>query len=86
VAGLARLTGWSLDYLLWELPYAAGLELMHAEMVYHGQEVRKVERGLESRGMGVVNWRPKERAVLPGGDDGLEEDWGELGGSMRGEG
>jgi hypothetical protein len=34
------MTGWGLEFILWELPYAGGLEMLHAEMCYNGQTVR----------------------------------------------
>ncbi len=42
VSGIARVSGWPLEYILWRLPYAAGLQMMHAEARYQGQEVEFV--------------------------------------------
>lgn len=39
---LARITGWSRDYILWRLPYAAGLGMIHAELIHQGEVVRYV--------------------------------------------
>tara|TARA_R110001599_G_scaffold322729_1_gene533915 strand:+ start:243 stop:467 length:225 start_codon:yes stop_codon:yes gene_type:complete len=47
VATIARLTSWSLDFILWELPYAAGLQLYHAEYQHNGQAVRLVNAPAE---------------------------------------
>ena len=42
ITSVARISGWALDFILWELPYAAGLQMMHAEARYQGEEVEFV--------------------------------------------
>lgn len=44
ITALARISSWPLEYILWRLPYAAGLQMMHAESRYQGQDVRLVHR------------------------------------------
>ena len=42
VTAVARVSSWPLEYILWGLPYAAGLQMMHAEARYQGEEVEFV--------------------------------------------
>lgn len=42
MADIARLTGWSLDFILWHLPWGGGLGLLHAEGIFHGATLRRV--------------------------------------------
>jgi len=37
---MARATGWSMDYILWQLPYVAGLQIMHSEAIYNDNTVQ----------------------------------------------
>lgn len=39
MTSITRISGWSLEYILWELPYAAGLGMLHAEARYNDQDV-----------------------------------------------
>lgn len=39
LANITRATKWSREYILWELPLAAGLQIEHAEAVYQGEEM-----------------------------------------------
>lgn len=39
---ISRISGWGYDFILWELPYAAGLGMLHADAVFNGQEVQFV--------------------------------------------
>lgn len=39
MADIARLSGWSWDFILWGLPFSAGLGLLHAEGVFHGAQL-----------------------------------------------
>lgn len=50
MADLARLTGWSRAYLLWELPYGSGLGLIHSDGIFHGSTMKLVAGGAVERG------------------------------------
>jgi len=54
LATIARATGWSRRYILWELPYAAGLGMVHAEAMHHGNVMVFCEkREAPGKGLGV---------------------------------
>jgi len=36
VGAIAGLTGWTLEFILWELPLAAGLQFQHCALVQKG--------------------------------------------------
>ena len=40
MTNMARATGWSMDYIMWQLPYVTGLQIMHAEAVYNDNAVQ----------------------------------------------
>ena len=45
---LAKETGWTMDFVLWSLPYATGLGIVHAAAVRRGVAMEFVEaRGIE---------------------------------------
>jgi hypothetical protein len=45
VAAISRSRGWSVDFILWGLSYAAGLRIIWADAVANGQTVRRVYEG-----------------------------------------
>jgi len=45
LATVARETGWSAQYILWELPYALGLGIEHAAAIYNGEKMELCEGG-----------------------------------------
>jgi hypothetical protein len=48
LATVAKVTAWSMDFILWGLPYATGLGLVHAAAVRNGQAMEfAVSRGEE---------------------------------------
>jgi len=49
VTSIARCTGWSMDYILWQLPYVTGLQIMHSEAVYNDNAVQYLhQRGSDT--------------------------------------
>lgn len=49
MADIARIGGWSLEYILWSLPFGGGLGLLHADGIFHGAVLRRV--GAQRDGM-----------------------------------
>jgi hypothetical protein len=45
--GLANTTGWSEDFLLWQLPLSRGLQYQHAILVMNGAETYPNDAGFE---------------------------------------
>ena len=43
LACISRETGWSAEFILWDLPYALGMGIMHAAGIFHGSVMRLVE-------------------------------------------
>ena len=37
------MSGWSFDFILWELPYVTGIQMLHAESVYNDNAVEYVD-------------------------------------------
>lgn len=43
-----------MDYILWHLPYVAGLQLLHAESIYNGNAVEYVNARSSSPAAGMA--------------------------------
>lgn len=73
---IARATGWGRRYILWELPYATGLGICHAEAMHHGQAMvfceRREQRSPAGGGMSVreqmATVRARAKAAGTGGE------------------
>lgn len=88
LATVARETGWAAEYILWALPYCAGLGIVHAAAVHHGEimEFSEEREGVSSEREGMreeleaVRKREAEKApaVAEVDEDRLREArWGE---------
>ena len=47
--GLAKETGWSEEYILWELPFVRALEYYHAELISAGKWTIKYKSESEKK-------------------------------------
>jgi hypothetical protein len=47
VVGLANATGWTEDFILWELPLSRGLQYQHAVLCLNGVRLIPTSQGLE---------------------------------------
>lgn len=49
MASICRETGWSRAYVLWQLPYSAGLGICHAAALYNGTAMEWASPSLDGR-------------------------------------
>lgn len=67
MATLARETGWSRDFILWELPYSMGLGIEHSAALFHGCErefsAARVSGGETARAALEADWKAAREAA-----------------------
>ncbi len=54
LATVARETGWGYDFIVWKLPYAVGLGIMHAAAGFHGSPQEYLDGDAPGAGPGPV--------------------------------